>query len=1296
MAKRLLFIIFLLAPMLIIEAQPNLLWTTTDNFGLLQDATRDYSGNIITTTLNTKDSKWSGSLNKYSNVGAQIYQKAITTYGNLFGYQYKLTTDKSGNIYAAVEDANEKQLLIKYSSNGDSLWAQRYLLPPDVPEDEYSAEVKAIASDENGNICVVSILNIHDNNGNEVPHLLVTCYSSNGELLWFDKSIFAGFITTATFYPDIDFRKMVIDPFNNIIISMGYRWSYLDLYETRTVKYAPGNGENLPQWDRSISKQPYGAPCNDLTVDNEGNIYVEFQNAGGFPFYGGIHKYSSNGSTIWEHGVKGNGDPVIAADNNGGVFVAYNGGTFTSTIGYIYHFNETDSSEFAQFSYPGNSASSIKQLHVDEAGFVSASGITQLAWNSLNSKYLFIEFSPTGNQTGSAIYSSNENYFDIPTYLFQGNGTYTVVGFSENPADYSRINWISKINVVPNPPPPPDPEPEKGWAVQTSGTTANLKSVWFKGGSEGWIVGDAGTILKTTNSGQEWTLISSPVMDDFKEIKFFSDSLGFIVGAGSILRTADFGNTWTKVSDTGELTLYAITSDKSGTFVAVGSEGLGKYSTDSGLTWESIPSATAATFRDVKYFQNTFFAVGDLGSIYASQTLGGWYQISAGGILGQEIRSANNLLDGKLYLYGTTLATLDQNMTINQSIDFPPYPLNSVSDEPNADLIVVCGENGTIGFIEQEKTPRYKTVSQYNLNDVFQSGSFVIVVGDNGTILNFNNRTRVLENPQVLFNSITMINPQTFIYVSPNKLHRSVDGGNNWTVIDSSGSWSPTFHVNGNTVWGSKTIDSTNKIFFSDDAGLTWTDRTPAEGFIAAPQFATLNGKDVIVNSGRNGIDAMNVLYSSDFGVNWSLIDYIQPNVVSIYKFADLSTVWKANYDISAKTFSLMKHDLNLPVWQTTYVDTTTDPLHDYEFFPVDKDEVILKARLQYGNKMFSTLNGGISWKDYPLGISYSEYVDGRTFVNTTGLNADISDDGNFSHQTDLDYFFANSHTQFKQQLFGENEKLKWNEKGQLVFGNPIPIDTNQTNNQWVYLTSTPKKIIKSNLMIPDTILVSTSSDYNIIKSISIGLDKILHPSIGNLSIAITHLGITKTIFHHSGFNANNIINVTLNDDSPKDFQYERPPFYGEYKPYSSLDTFLQTNANGEWIIQIFDESVSDSGSLESWSIKLTVEEITSVLSEENVPTKFNLSQNYPNPFNPTTMINYQIPFASHVKIKVFDILGREVATLVNKVINAGSYSIPFNAFSISSGVYFYRLEATAINGANNNFSQVKKMILLK
>ena len=92
---------------------------------------------------------------------------------------------------------------------------------------------------------------------------------------------------------------------------------------------------------------------------------------------------------------------------------------------------------------------------------------------------------------------------------------------------------------------------------------------------------------------------------------------------------------------------------------------------------------------------------------------------------------------------------------------------------------------------------------------------------------------------------------------------------------------------------------------------------------------------------------------------------------------------------------------------------------------------------------------------------------------------------------------------------------------------------------------------------------------------------------------------------------------------------------------------------------------------------------------EDGIPTDFNLSQNYPNPFNPSTTINYQIPELSFVTLKVFDVLGREIITLVNEEKPIGTHAIEFNATSLPSGIYFYQL-------LTPNFTETKKMILLR
>ena len=101
--------------------------------------------------------------------------------------------------------------------------------------------------------------------------------------------------------------------------------------------------------------------------------------------------------------------------------------------------------------------------------------------------------------------------------------------------------------------------------------------------------------------------------------------------------------------------------------------------------------------------------------------------------------------------------------------------------------------------------------------------------------------------------------------------------------------------------------------------------------------------------------------------------------------------------------------------------------------------------------------------------------------------------------------------------------------------------------------------------------------------------------------------------------------------------------------------------------------------------------EIEVVLNRPNV---FSLEQNYPNPFNPVTSINYRLSAVSDVKLVVFDLLGREVLTLVHKNEEAGQHTISFNAESLTSGVYFYRLNAKTASGSK--FVSTRKMVLMK
>ena len=91
----------------------------------------------------------------------------------------------------------------------------------------------------------------------------------------------------------------------------------------------------------------------------------------------------------------------------------------------------------------------------------------------------------------------------------------------------------------------------------------------------------------------------------------------------------------------------------------------------------------------------------------------------------------------------------------------------------------------------------------------------------------------------------------------------------------------------------------------------------------------------------------------------------------------------------------------------------------------------------------------------------------------------------------------------------------------------------------------------------------------------------------------------------------------------------------------------------------------------------------------ENVPKEYALKQNYPNPFNPVTNIQYDLPIDNFVTIKVYDLIGREVMSLVNEMKEAGSYMASFNGTDLPSGIYYYRIKA-------GGYEQVRKMILIK
>jgi hypothetical protein len=207
----------------------------------------------------------------------------------------------------------------------------------------------------------------------------------------------------------------------------------------------------------------------------------------------------------------------------------------------------------------------------------------------------------------------------------------------------------------------------------------------------------------------------------------------------------------------------------------------------------------------------------------------------------------------------------------------------------------------------------------------------------------------------------------------------------------------------------------------------------------------------------------------------------------------------------------------------------------------------------------------------------------------------------------------------------------------------------------------------------PDTVTAGTTSQFTLTISkpskLGAGLDiatrnGVLAPVSSNLHLASGELTHNNNIPMTSG-------SVTVQ------FNYTAPAIQVTDTLWA---TGLATNSDG-----------GSSGDDWNWAVsKRIIVKLATGVSGNNIEIKnFSISQNYPNPFNPNTIISYQIPKSGFVTLKIYDVLGNEIAVLVNRDQNPGSYDISFDGSNLSGGVYFYTINS-------GDFRETKSMMLIK
>ena len=788
------------------------------------------------------------------------------------------------------------------------------------------------------------------------------------------------------------------------------------------------------------------------------------------------------------------------------------------------------------------------------------------------------------------------------------------------------------------------------------------------------------TLVSGTLQAQWYWQNPSPQGNPLSGISFINNT-GFAVGwGGAVLRTTNSGLSWSFIPLGDSLILYGVSFLDVNNGVAVGTVASGTTAggtigvicktTDGGDNW-TVQTNNVTNRLQAVFFVNTnlIIAAGWQGRIIRSTDGGNtWTAPSSGTSLALSgIYFTNSLTGFVIGDTGIILRTTDSGVNWSNINSGTANSLRGIQFI-NDNIGMIAGNLGTIlkttnggsSWFSQSSTT-LNTLNSVSFVDVNNG----VVVGTGGKIFRTTNGgtnwIEVITNNNIHLNSVSFASSQIASAVGfAGIIVRTSDGGLTWSKISNGVT---TYQLSSIAFADSSTslaVGEIGTILRTTNDGLTWDDLS----FGSSSYF-----KDITFINADTGIivGSDGIYRTTNRGTDW---DYIANGATG-----QLNSVMFVNPNLGfAAGNSILKTTDGGLHWTNLY--NSSIPL--YSIYFTNSDVGIAVGGGIGQSIVVKTIDGGHTWftqstpdPHWFTGVYLTDSNTG-TIVGQTGVILRTTDGGST-------WTIQSSNTSawlWGIHFFNENYGIVAGFKGKIL----------KTTDAGALWTSEPSPTYNSLLKV---------AFYNDYKGYVVGL----YGSIIRTDNPIIPVELMSFTAHA----VNNNIELnwqTATEINNKGFEVQRsqilnPKSVNTWRDIGFVPGFGTTTKQHQY--DFLDKSADDgaySYRLKQIDLDGTYKYSDVVEVYLNIPEAFSLQQNYPNPFNPDTKIDFSLGADSKVTLKIYDILGRQVAEIFDGNLSTGTHRVNFNGAKLNSGVYFYRLEAKGTNGSD--FISIKKMTLLK